>query len=88
MARFAASARSVSRMYFLLRSTSSRVFCASALRATLRSWIVAISRRSLSTSFSWLSFNWVMSVPIDTVPPSRVFSSVTCSQRPSRSCRS
>ena len=30
----------------------------------------------------------VMSVPIETVPPSRVFSSLTCSQRPSASCRS
>src|SRR4029450_2019307 len=43
-ARLAASARSVSRMYFLLRSTSSRGFCASALRATLRSRLVGISR--------------------------------------------
>ena len=48
----AASARSVSFMYFLLSSESSRARSSSALRARLRSWIVAISRRSLSTSFS------------------------------------
>ena len=52
LARLAASARSFSRMYLLLISTSSLARSCSALRARLRSWIVAISRRSLSTSFS------------------------------------
>ena len=88
LARFAASARSVSFMYLRLSSTSSRDRSSSARRARLRSWIVAISRRSLSTSFSWCSLIWVMSEPTETVPPSLVLSSLTCSQRPSASCRS
>ena len=50
--------------------------------------MVAISRLSLSTSLSWCCFSWVMSLPTETVPPSRVFNSFTCSQRPSANCRS
>ena len=69
LALLAASARSRASRYLAFNSSSSPAFCSDALRAIDRSWIVAISRRSLSISRSWCSLSCVMSEPTEIVPP-------------------